>query len=524
MQNEKPCNSLKLSLVLKVLKTRGLLLANSEATTWDESGIKLSPSAIRTDAKVIEPGDLYIAYRGVKFDGHANIELAIARGAAAVVIEDKEAIPVAANVAWALTKNSRAAWSWLVAATYGNPQERLRFVAVTGTNGKTSVVWMTKALLARAGRRSISVGTLGAWIGDDFLPTKHTTPDPDALFGFLRQAVDRSLETVAMEASSIAIAQERFCPLRFSAAAFTSFSRDHLDFHGDMDAYLNEKWRLFANMTDKNARLVFCAGLASAIETKRPVSLSRSDTWIYGRDAAAVAASLGLRRFLEIKEVSCGARGTELVLARHDGAKLRGVVPFFGYHALENFVAALLLAEAVTGQEIPVEAWAQLPQVPGRLELVVPVNAPREKVPKVFVDYAHTPDALVKALETLRAFTPGKLWVVFGCGGDRDRGKRPEMARIAERLADRVIITTDNPRTEPPQSIIDEIAAGLTQKETTTAEVDRAKAIALAVREAGPTDTVLVAGKGHEDYQIVGTAKIPFDDRKEALKVLEEIS
>jgi UDP-N-acetylmuramoyl-L-alanyl-D-glutamate--2,6-diaminopimelate ligase len=366
---------------------------------------------------------------------------------------------------------------------------------------------MTMHLAAAMGVPTVGIGTLGAYFGAEHVTTGHTTPDPDVLYALLAMARDRGFRAVAMEVSSHAIAMEKVAPLRFAAAAFTSFTRDHLDFHPTMEHYLETKMRLFGELARPGMKSAFAASVAAQLDP----ALVPGQATIYGDGAAAMAKKLE-RAALAFERGAESFAGTELQLASQ-----RGHVPYFATHALENFSAAWLLVSALAGHEAPASLWARLPPVPGRLEQIAVAGAPA-----VVVDYAHTPDAVAKTLQVLRPMCRGRLAIVFGCGGDRDPGKRPQMGQLAERYADVVYVTSDNPRTESPETIAEDILRGLTAPARAVVDVNRASAIERAIWEAAPEDLVLVAGKGHETYQIIGRQVLPFDDREIARRVLEE--
>ncbi len=496
-----PNCELDLAEALPALREAGLFLACSPQAQALKSGKK---AALRIDSRTILAGDAFLALAGTRADGHAHVPLAREKGAGLVLIEKRDA---AFDGAWILVKNTRAAWAHLAARAFGEPQKKLKMIAVTGTNGKSSTVWMIRQLLEAVGVPCLSIGTLGAYLGDEFRTTSHTTPDPDVLYGLMALAAARGIAVGAMEASSHAIVQEKMRPLTFQAAAFTSFSRDHLDFHPTMAAYFAEKWRLFTERTAPGATCVFSAGIR---ELRFPIALPGKRIIVYGANVSGLDAD----DFAEYAVDSTGFTGTSLVL-RSKGRVLRGKIPYFAPHALENFAAALTLAAAVDERVLDPLRWPRLLPVPGRLEQVI-----GKKPARIVVDYAHTPDALDKTLRTLRPFCAGKLAVVFGCGGDRDRGKRPEMGKIAEDLADRVYLTSDNPRSEEPDAILADIAQGLSRPENAVLDADRERAIARAIADAAPDDLVLIAGKGHETYQILRAGTVPFDDRLVAQKHL----
>lgn len=491
---------ISLERVFTVLQRQGLVASSS---------IPLEKKAhltnIVADSRHLSEGDCFIAFRGQASDGHRFINEAIAKKSALLIAEDREAIPNDCSCPFIIVTNGRAAWSHLVAETFNNPQKKLEILAVTGTNGKTSTVWMVGEILRQSGYPCLTIGTLGADFGDKLIPTNHTTPDPDVLFQLLDEALSRGYRFVAMEASSHAIVQEKLSPIRFKAAAFTSFSRDHLDFHVTLDAYLEAKLRLFTELCDASARKVFWSGLAPVL---KPMS-NENDLWFYGTNSSKLSD-----KFLQIREIN--ENFTKTTISYQMGTKSGTFeIPYFGHHIIENFCAAYLLVNALD-LNLSTNNFLLLRQIPGRLQRVS--DSPTE--PQVIVDYAHTPDALQKTLEVLRPLCSGKLIVIFGCGGDRDRGKRPIMGSIAEKNADLVCVTSDNPRTEDPQTILQDILSGFLRPEAAIVIADRRSAIDFVVKNASTSDTVLIAGKGHEDYQIVGTKKYPFDDRNIAAQAL----
>lgn len=470
------------------------------------------PVVLRTDSRLVKPGDVFIAYKGVSFDGHKAISAAVTQGAAGIILTDPNFLTQCGHTAVAVVKDSRKAWAWLAAGVAGMPHEGMRLVGITGTNGKTSTSWLFKEILRAQGVSCLLIGTMGAWIGDEFHPTHHTTPDPDELFNFFRLAKEKGIKHAVMEVSSHALVQEKLGPLKFNAAAMTSFSRDHLDFHKDMEDYFVAKWQLFTHYLDKKGFSFICADVG-----EKPLKQSHKvKPCYYGEKAALQELGLKPQDEIQFELLSNNYAGSELALTER-GVQRRCSVPLFGLHALKNFTAALYLAEYVLDKSIPEKLWQKVRPVPGRLE---PVRSPSGKGPYVFVDYAHTPDAVEKTLRVLKPLSSGKLWVVFGCGGDRDQGKRPLMARVAEAEADKVVVTSDNPRTERPDAIIAQIMEGFVKQQNVTSIVDREQAIAFAIKNAAPDDSILIAGKGHEDYQIIGKEKHAFDDRLVAARYL----
>jgi UDP-N-acetylmuramoyl-L-alanyl-D-glutamate--2,6-diaminopimelate ligase len=491
---------LELATVLAALTARGQVVsASSPPYTGKGRG------GLVVDSRKLNAGDCFVVFKGVSSDAHQYIPMALEAKVGLLVVERADAIPSGCSVPHIVVKSGRAAWAYLAAHAFGEPQDEMTVLAVTGTNGKTSTAWMVGELLRGAGLPCLTIGTLGADFGDGPEPTGHTTPDPDILYGLLREALRRGIKHVAMEASSHAVVQDKLLPMRFSATAFTSFSRDHLDFHGTLADYFAAKERIFTQLCRPDARRVLWEGLSQATDIAR----HGGDVWYYGQGAARLGA-----KYFAIEQAIESFAGTELHYKASDGSATLHI-PYFGKHAVENFCAAYLLATTQVAK-IPPSALAAMRHVPGRLQRVS--TQPDE--PQVIVDYAHTPDALEKTLQVLRPLCKGRLVVVFGCGGDRDRGKRPLMGQAAERLADVIYVSSDNPRSEDPAKIIAEIMSGLSTPAAARAIADRRAAIEQAVFDATPDDTVLVAGKGHETYQIVGKVTLPFDDREVARAAL----
>jgi len=444
------------------------------------------------DSRRVAPGELFLAYPGSRADGRAFIDEAVARGAAAVAFDPvgfdyRESrvpgIPVAGLAGRA---------SEIAARFYGRPSEALHVTGVTGTNGKTSCVHFLAQALQRLDATPRMLGTLGG--GEVWRPRQGqlTTPDPLDLQRLLREFVDAGATHAVMEVSSHALAQGRVAAVAFDAAVFTNLSRDHLDYHADIDEYAAAKKSLF------RMPALRCA----VVNADDPV----------GRDIAAEAGvpvvTFGEQGMVRAEAVAVGETGLSLNVAGPRGT-LSLSVPLVGRINVANLLAvAGLLLEM--GFEPPRVARALngLRPVPGRMELF----QPRQDGPTAVVDYAHTPDALDRALASVREHCRAELWCVFGCGGDRDRGKRPEMGRIAERRADRVVVTNDNPRSEPPARIAADVVAGMRRRPQVV--LDRRRAIATALEAARPADWVLIAGKGHETRQIIGDEAAHFDDRE----------
>ena len=446
-------------------------------------------SGITTDSRTVVPGVLYAAVRGSETDGHRFVADAARRGAVAAMVE----VPQEAALAQVLVRDGRRAALAAARAWHGDPSRQLVLIGVTGTNGKTTTTGLLRHLLNGAGTAG-SIGTLGAYDGTGAaVPSAGlTTPGPVDLQATLAALRDRGTTHVVMETSSHSLDQGRVDGLTFAAGVFTNLTRDHLDYHGSMEHYLAAKLRLSSYLALDGIEVV---NLDDPVWRAMP---DRNGRVTFGQHPAADVRASGL---------AMDAAGSRFRLGSRWGSA-EVALPLLGDFNVANALAA---AACALGMGRPIGEVAQrlaaAPQVPGRMERI----AGRPCV--VLRDYAHTPDALERALATLRPLTAGKLIVVFGCGGDRDRGKRPIMGRIAAELADLAVVTSDNPRTEDPDAIIHDIEEGMGSVPHLR-EPDRREAIAVALQAAGPDDTVLLAGKGHETYQVIGTEKVPFDERE----------
>jgi UDP-N-acetylmuramoyl-L-alanyl-D-glutamate--2,6-diaminopimelate ligase len=456
-------------------------------------------AGVADDSRAVVAGGLFLAVRGAERDGHDYLGSATERGAAAAIVDDVSRTTLPALV----VSDTRRAAAVAATAYYDAPARDLRLVGVTGTNGKTTTVGMLRHLLDEVDARAASIGTLGVLVGGEGEPfdggSGLTTPGPVELQRVLRALHDRGVRTVAMETSSHALHQRRVEGLTFDAAVFTNLTRDHLDYHGTMEAYFEAKAMLIGHLAPAGVAVINADDPAweSLPRTKRTVRFGTSR-------AADVHAT----------DVRCTPDGSRFALV-FDGAPHEVALPMLGDFNVANALAAAACAWALgVAPQTIVARLGTMPQVPGRLEIV-------NGRPTVLRDYAHTPDALERAIDAVRPFATGRLIVVFGCGGDRDRGKRPEMGRIAVDRADVAIATSDNPRTEDPERILDDIEAGMHGAPHERIE-DRRSAIARAVAIAAPQDVVLLAGKGHETYQIRGTTKLPFDERAIVREIIQE--
>lgn len=466
-------------------------------------------SSIEFSSKDVEEGSLFFCVPGTKVDGHSFAADALSRGAAALVVEhelDVEAPQV-------LVDDSRTSLALASANFYGNPSEKLSLVGVTGTKGKTTTTYLVEHIAQTAGQKAGLMGTVECHVGEEVRPSLHTTPESRDLQEMLADMVDSGVEVAALEVSSHALDLGRVDGVRFAVAAFTNLSQDHLDYHETMENYFEAKALLFTEHAPEHC--VVCVDDAAGREMAR-----RCEE--LGRDLVRVSASDTDGCDVRVERAVYAPHSTDLTLSVR-GEELSLTLPLVGRFNVENAVVASGVALAL-GYPVAtlVEALASAPQVPGRLQRVIGRDG---TVPPfgVLVDYAHTDDSISKAIGAVKAVTEGRVICVFGCGGDRDHGKRPKMGRAAL-SADLAVVTTDNPRTEDPLAIIEQILPGMEGEESRYyVKPDREEAIKFALHLARPGDAVLIVGKGHEDYQIVGTEKRHFDDREVAAAEIEEL-
>jgi UDP-N-acetylmuramoyl-L-alanyl-D-glutamate--2,6-diaminopimelate ligase len=501
--------------------TLGALVAGARTLAPDarlrveQAGVEDRPVAgVACDSRVVPAGGVFVAIRGQRADGGRFAAEAVRRGAVAVVAETDA--PGDLDVAWLRTTNARLALAELSALFFDRPSEALTVVGVTGTNGKTTTTYLLASVFDAAGLPCGRVGTVTVRVGPaagDERDASHTTPEAPELQRLLREMLDHGCRACAMEVSSHALALERVASMRFAAAIFTNLTRDHLDFHGDMQQYFAAKRRLFEMLPDGAPAIVNA-------DDPRGVELASSLPRVltYGIDRAA--------------DVRAGAIHSSLEGLAFEATTPRGALsmrsPLVGRPNVYNILGVIATAVALDLPDAAIEQGiARLDRVPGRFQMV---SAGTDDV-RVVVDYAHTDDALKNLLETARPLAEGRLITVFGCGGDRDRTKRPLMGAVAGRLSDLVILTSDNPRSEDPQRIIEEIKRGLVPSPepgappratvSFVANPDRRQAIEEAIRAAHPGDLVIIAGKGHEKYQVIGARTFPFDDVEVACAALE---
>jgi len=478
-------------------------------------GLDVEVARVVTDSRQVAPGDVFVCLPGYRSEGgetradrHEFIPEALQRGATALVIERDLTPPP--GVTTVRVADAWATVAAMAAALEDHPSHRLEVVGITGTSGKTSTTYFVDAVLTAAGRRVARFGTIDYRIGDRLIPAAQTTPEAPLLQRLLRDAVDAGCSAAVMEVSSHALELRRVAEVAFDVAVFTNLSHDHLNFHPDLEHYRRAKGRLLAELASGGKRGTAVVNVDDP-HADYMIGVNRGALLTYGVERAAAVRAHDVSMTLQgVTFTAATPRGRAAVHLRHLGA-----------YSVYNALAALAVGESL---DIPLEAivagLAATPPVPGRFELVE-VGQPFV----VAVDYAHKPDALERLIDSARRMRPRRIITVFGCGGDRDRAKRPLMGRISASASDLTIVTSDNPRSEDPQAIVDEILAGVRAVDPGGArwrvEVDRAAAIAAAIAAAAPGDIVLIAGKGHEPYQLIGGVKHDFDDRLVARAALE---
>ncbi|AGL02986.1 UDP-N-acetylmuramoyl-L-alanyl-D-glutamate--2,6-diaminopimelate ligase [Desulfoscipio gibsoniae] len=488
-----------------------MLLSNLLAglPLFDVSLLKdLQVRGVAYDSRQVERDFIFIAVKGFKTDGHLYVPSAVKRGACAVVLQEK--VPVPGGVSWALAVDTRKILAQIAARYYKYPARKMKMVGVTGTNGKTTTTNLINAIYREHGLKTGLIGTIHNCIGDRVLPVAHTTPESADLQRLLAEMAGEGVNAVTMEVSSHALVLHRVGECAFDIAVFTNLTQDHLDFHGDMQQYLEAKALLFAGLGQDDHKPGRKCAVVNADDpaAERIIKACRVPVITYGLYSDAD---------IKARDVLVTARGVAFQTLA-GGEKVNLQLRLTGKFNVYNALAAVAAGVA---DNIPLStikgALERVSGVPGRFELV-----DRGQPFAVVVDYAHTPDGLENVLSTAREITAGRLITVFGCGGDRDRAKRPLMGKIAAGMSDLAVVTSDNPRSEDPMAIIKDILAGVRQVDGAryTVVPDRREAIRQAIRDAASGDVVLIAGKGHEDYQIIGNQRLHFDDREEAFNAL----
>ena len=468
----------------ELIKNLSIIEMNADA--------ELEISGVSYDSRKTEKGDLFVAIRGFEADGHKFIPKAVENGAAVILCEEKPSC----DIPYVLVSDSRYGLAIVSRDFFGDPASEMTMIGITGTSGKTSSSYLIKHMLeSKLDAKVGLIGTNGNMIGDEFLHTEHTTPESYELHKLFRHMADSGCTHVVMEVSSHSLTLERVAGIHFDVALYTNLSQDHLDFHGTMEEYAAAKRKLFSMCS------LGCFNLDDAwADFMRDGASCRTMTFSTEKNEADLVA----------KDIRLTADGVRFASVSGDEISITklGIPGMFSvYNALGTMSVGLALGLSLADCS---DAMSSAKGVKGRLEIV-----PTGRDFSVVIDYSHKPDALEKVLKTLKPVTRGRLIALFGCGGDRDKLKRPIMGRIAADNADLVVVTSDNPRTEDPDEIIREIVAGMKDKRTPTKVIcDRREAIAWAIDNAAPGDVLLLAGKGHEDYQVVGHEKHHMDERE----------
>jgi len=464
------------------------------------------------DSRTVKPGSAFFAIKGFAADGHAFIHSAIEKGATTIVLEDPSAFSEEdakeMNITRILVPSSRKALAIISEEVFGSPSKKLRLIGVTGTNGKTTTTNLIKQLLESRGEICGMIGTIGVYIGDEFIPGTHTTPESRDISALLAKMAEQQVTTCVMEVSSHSIVLERIAALDFDIGVFTNLTQDHLDFHETMEQYAAAKQKFFSGLKETAVAITNAGSDYGEFMTEHCIANVHS----YGLDDGTAFGNADI----VASKVEYSLRGTSFTIKkRYSDEQTVFQSKLVGKFNVENLLAAAsALYFGVEGYSLEIlsQAVPGLRPVRGRFEQI---ELPGGGL--AIIDYAHTPDALENVLLTIRALDQDTtITTVFGCGGDRDRSKRPKMGAIADRLSDAVIITNDNPRSEDPHAIAHEIIEGIPLSKRVDTEIilDRAAAITTALDASGEDNVILIAGKGHEDYQIIGKQKVHFDDRE----------
>ncbi|HYF50605.1 MAG TPA: UDP-N-acetylmuramoyl-L-alanyl-D-glutamate--2,6-diaminopimelate ligase [Planctomycetota bacterium] len=493
------------------MKLEQLSVAAHASMLQGKEGLEIT--GVCYDSRVVKKGDLFAALPGVKSDGSEFARQAAERGAAAILSEKNEALT---HLPQLVVKDARLGLALAAQAFYGYADRKMKMIAVTGTNGKSTTAYLIRHLMKSAGKKCGMLGTIEYDMGSQAIEAPLTTPESVDLHRYLRTMVDAGCSACVMETSSHSLCQHRVAGIDFAAGIFTNLTQDHLDYHRTMEDYRDAKGILFRNLFSNATAVLNLDDATSAYYAKhtpaKVLGFALNDPPKFPLPGKQGAELVGRIRGMDI-------RGTRFQLDTPWGKRQIqwGLV---GAHNVQNCLGAVA---AVLSLGLPFDAvcdgLATFQGVPGRLESVG--DEYRDLPFRILVDYAHTDDALRSVMRALRELKPSRLISVFGCGGDRDRTKRPKMAKAVEEMADLGIITSDNPRTEDPQAIISDIWKGITQEHKFLVNADRSKAIDLAIKEARPGDVVLIAGKGHENYQIFGKEKRHFSDVEEASAALQ---
>ncbi len=486
-------------------------------------------SGVVGDHRQVKPGYVFVCYQGLNVDGHSFISGAIKNGAT-VIVSEKKIPDLPTDVSGVVTPNGRKTQALCASNWFGNPAKRLKITGITGTNGKTSTAHLTYGILQANGLKTAVLGTVGHTFDSTSngkqplnveIPALLTTPDAFQLHAILKQIADAGVEHVVMETSSQGLAQHRLAGLTFDTAVFTNLTQDHLDYHGTMQNYLAAKLMLFEQLSPDGIAILNADSPATSQIVKHIPNLK---TLTYGLDNKAdleahnIVNSLKKLSFTSVLTNNNVYKPTDILCE-----KINASIRLLGAYNIYNALAAIGVGLRYNCNAIAIQEGLAKTVVPGRFERVV-INRNHDNDFAVIVDYAHTPDGLENVLSAARGITEGRLISLFGCGGDRDRGKRPKMGAISTRIADMSVVTSDNPRTENPDNIISDIVSELPHDATFMCISDRRDAIRHAILDAKPGDVLVIAGKGHENYQEIHGKRISFDDREVAAEILKQIS
>ncbi len=467
-------------------------------------------TGIQYDSRKVEPGNLFVCIKGLKTDGHTYIPQALKAGAKAILAQDEVAVMQPSDIAVLQYPDTRLGLAKLSALWYGFPSKEFRLWGVTGTNGKTTTTYLMKYVWEQENLKTGLVGTVQNMVDNEVFPAVRTTPESLELQELFRKMADAACQRVVMEASSHALKQDRVADTSFSGAIFTNLTQDHMDYHPDIADYIRSKAKLFGYLKKKEGQNVM--GVVN-------IDDDAADAFLAVSSVPVLTYGMSKKADLRVLDYQLLSNGT-LFHFSYEGNAYEIKIPLMGKFNIYNTLGAMgaLLADGIPLENI-IHHLSHAPQVAGRFELV---DGGQDFA--VVVDYAHTPDGLDNLLSTAREITKGRLITVFGCGGDRDRTKRPIMGAISAQYSDFSFITSDNPRTEDPLFIIEEVEAGLKEVSTKYAVVpDRREAILQAIRLAKTGDIVVIAGKGHENYQLIQNQVLPFDDRKVAREILQQL-
>ena len=457
-------------------------------------------TGITNDSRKVKPGYLYVAIKGYKTDGHNFIKKSIECGAQAIVSEERSSLDT--NIPQIIVHNTRKALSSLSCCFYNNPSQKINVVGVTGTNGKTTTTFLTKSIIEKAGYEAGLIGTINYQVGKRIIPAQETTPESVELQRLIAEMVEAKIKFAVMEVSSHSAIQHRIEDINFKTAVFTNITTEHMDYHKTISNYMDAKVELFKNLT-KDSFAILNAD-------------DKSSEYFADRTSAKILW-YGIKNNADIKAEICRESTTNIMIKLdYLGREIEMKIPFMGLHNVYNSLASVASAISLGFELDVIKAGIEAaPVVPGRLEAI-----PCKHGFNVVVDYAHTPNALETVLHSLKNLVKGRILLVFGCGGDRDKEKRSMMGKVADDNSDIFWLTNDNPRSEDPQSIIEDIMAGIKSGRIFYIQTNRYTAIGEALAEAKSDDLVLIAGKGHEKHQIIKDTIIPFDDREVVKKIL----